>query len=110
MMLPKKNRLSQAEFKQYKKSPIRENSQSLFVEFTPGKNFKGSVVVSKKVSTKAVVRNRIRRVLYAILSQNRPLLPVGTYVVRVKVGGEEVPVNNLKRDLRRILGTIERKG
>lgn len=110
MMLPKKNRLSQAEFKQYKKPAIKENAQSLFVEFTPGNKFKGSVVVSKKVSTKAVVRNRIRRVLYAILSQNCPILPTGTYVVRVKPTKESVPINNLKQDLLKILGTIERKG
>lgn len=55
------------------------------VRFVPSRNgeFRAGVVVSKKVSKSAVVRNRIRRRVYAYLSAVKPTLKPGDYVVSV---------------------------
>ena len=55
------------------------------VRFVPNRDdkFRAGVVVSKKVSKSAVVRNRIRRRVYAYLSAAKPTLKSGDYVVSV---------------------------
>lgn len=107
-MLPKNNRLTHSEFPTFARSATKKSSDNLFINYTPGDNFKAGVVVSKKVSKKAVDRNRMRRVLYSILAQNKPMLPQGMYVVRVKNTASEVSAIDLKKELRRLLGQIEK--
>ena len=106
-MLPKKERLKAGEFSTYSRANVKKKSPHLFLEYTHNKTFKASVVVSKKVSKKAVNRNRIRRVLYSILAQNQPMLPTGVYIVRVKANASDTSVLYLKKELRRLLGQIE---
>jgi len=64
-MLPQSARLSRQAFSHYFASGRRYHSPLLTVIYTPELGLRGAVVVSKKVSKSAVVRNTLRRRLYA---------------------------------------------
>ena len=66
-MLAKKQRLTQAEFSKFFKAGKRHHSPSATLIVASHPTFHGAVVVSKKVSKKAVVRNTLRRRVYAQL-------------------------------------------
>jgi ribonuclease P protein component len=63
-MLPKKNRLNRVDFTDYYKKGRKLNGSVSTLVFTPAEKFIASVVVGKKVSKKAISRNRIRRLGY----------------------------------------------
>jgi ribonuclease P protein component len=52
-----------------------------FMDRRPDKPFRAAVVVSKQVSTSAVVRNRIRRRVYEVIRQTSPQLTAGQDLV-----------------------------
>ena len=64
-MLAKSNRLSTTAFEQHFKSGKRFHFTHCTIIYSPLDTLHGSVVVSKKVSKKAVTRNTIRRRVYA---------------------------------------------
>ncbi len=64
---------------------------------TPSEALKVLISISKKVSKKAVIRNRIRRRIRPILSTFK--LPVATYLLVVKTGSEEVKGSELTSEL-----------
>lgn len=66
-MLAKTARLSVKEFDQYFKTGKRFHFTHCTIIYAPCESLHGSVVVSKKVSKKAVTRNTIRRRVYAQL-------------------------------------------
>jgi ribonuclease P protein component len=66
-MLSRTARLSRHDFARYFASGRRYQSPALTVLYTPHTRLMGTVVVSKKVSKSAVVRNTLRRRLYATL-------------------------------------------
>lgn len=68
-MLPKKKRLTTAEFSRFFRSGTRFHSPNLQLIYTPHDEFRGAVVVGKKVAKNAVDRNALRRRIYALLSQ-----------------------------------------
>ena len=75
-MLPKANRLvKESDFKEVAKraKPIHSKLFILKKIFSPDQNTAFGMVISAKVSKKAVVRNKIRRRAREIL---RPLLPI----------------------------------
>lgn len=78
-MLPQKNRVTTQEFKEILKIGLRISSENISISYVKNDNqFKASVVVSKKVSKKAVdrnyqkrrVREAIRRVFYPFTQKN----------------------------------------
>jgi ribonuclease P protein component len=83
-MLAKKNRLTQAQFAHFFKTGKRFQTKTATLIFTPHPTFHGAVVVSKKVSKKAVDRNTLRRRVYAQLYQAKTTKPTGVYIVVVK--------------------------
>ena len=66
-MLRKTQRLTKAGFDTYFKVGKRIHHPLLQLIYAPHKNFHGSVVVGKKVSKKAVIRNLLRRRVYGQL-------------------------------------------
>ncbi|MFZ3020424.1 MAG: ribonuclease P protein component [Minisyncoccia bacterium] len=71
-MLPKKNRLSKKEILELLPKAKTVRGNFLFLKFKyvdAGKPFKAGVSISKKVAKKAVERNKVRRIIYRVLSQ-----------------------------------------
>lgn len=64
---------------------------------TPNEALKVIISISKKVSKKAVIRNRIRRRIRPILSTFK--LPTATYLLVVRSGPEEIKGNELRVEL-----------
>lgn len=81
-MLPQEERLTREQFDQVFKHGIRVHSPSMLFVYAPGDMRHGAVVVSKKVAKSAVVRNRLRRQVYAALRTVGPAL--GTSIVLLK--------------------------
>lgn len=55
------------------------------IKFTPTlKDFRCTIVVSTKVSKKAVIRNKLKRILRDTLRSKQTLLKIGDYVIIVK--------------------------
>lgn len=82
-MLPKKNRISSALFKQ-----LGRPAQSFSTSFFSARAYRTSapiprcaVVVSTKAASTAVARNRIRRRLYDALGAHLAHLPRGTALI-----------------------------
>lgn len=65
--------------------------------------------ISRQVGT-AVVRNRLRRRLRAVLSEldraGCPCFPSGDYLLRVRPGAETVPYPALREDVVEALGRL----
>ncbi len=70
--------LTRAEFLEIKKLGRRYNRDSFIAYFFQGEKNKPQlgITVSKKVSKKAVIRNKIKRQLREFFRQNKVLLPV----------------------------------
>lgn len=68
--------------------------------YVPDAVLHASVVVPKKVSTKAVVRNKIRRRIYDIVRQHRSRVGTqGVFIFLVKSAVGEVSYEVLKREV-----------
>ena len=84
-MLAKSNRLTTKQFDQYFKTGKRFHFTHCTIVYTPLSTLHGSVSIGKKVSKKAVIRNLIRRRVYAqirsgCLEQNQ----TGVFIVIIK--------------------------
>ena len=91
-MLAKKNRLNRDEFSKYFKTGKRTHSPVATLIVSPHDTFHGAVVVSKKVSKKAVKRNTLRRRAYAQLYNRFKKQNTGVYILVLKP-----PIANLTR-------------
>src|SRR3989338_9997717 len=83
-MLPKKRRISRKEFPYILKNGKRYNSPSLLLYVAPAdrdgsKESKFSFSVSKKVCSKAVDRNKLRRWGYSVVSDNLKQIGFGYF-------------------------------
>ena len=106
-MLPKRQRLTTAEFNQFFKSGRRFHHPLMQLIYTPHPTFHGSVVVGKKVAKKAVARNRARRQLYAVLYRfAKDHVPTGVYLVILKPAAASATVTERKAALSEILAQI----
>lgn len=83
-MLAKQQRLSREAFTQYFKIGKRFQSAYATLIIASSTEFHGSVVVSKKVSKKAVVRNTLRRRVYAQLYKLNKKEIRGVYILVLK--------------------------
>lgn len=108
-MLPKENRLTkQDEFSTILKSGRRLKSRFLVVSILAKSNaLRVGLVVSKRVSKKAVVRNRIRRVIYHILHdlQVRSVLKDAEAVMLVTRIPEGKMYDEFKQDIEKCLAS-----
>jgi len=89
-MLSKKYRLSSTDIEHIKEHSSRAHSPFFTILYKKNnKEFpRIAVIISKKISKKAVRRNAIRRLLKAKLKEKIDSLPNQDYVVIVKTGTE----------------------
>jgi ribonuclease P protein component len=95
-MLSKRERISRSQFAEIMKSRQFANSPHFTLRsVSVGNIAKFAVSVSKKVSKKAVVRNRIRRRAYSALPKASP----GLHLLIAKPGAEQVKGEVLRDEL-----------
>ena len=87
-MFKKTERLGRTDFNTFFKSGKRFQSPTLTLVYTPILPLKTAVVVGKKVSKSAVVRNRTRRRLYSTLRRfsDAEHITVGVFIIITKPG------------------------
>ena len=102
--LPKNERLLKAsDFKFVFQNGTKYKGKYLLMFSVSGDTRKFGVVVSKKVSKKAVVRNKIKRCLREIYRTNKYVLPEGTDIVIVALAGAvRVNYNELEKDFHNV--------
>ncbi len=109
-MLPKKERLSRAEFNRFFSVGKRQHTPSLQIVFAVDSGLHVSVVVSKKIAKLAVTRNRIRRRIYDIVRNYRTKENVhGVFIFMVKSPVVKMKYEELKVEVIDALGTILKK-
>lgn len=74
-----------------------------------GKPYRVAVVVSRKVSKSAVVRNRIRRRIYEVVRRQDTLIPAGTDLV-FTVFGEHVAELDAGKLEQTVAGLLQKAG
>jgi len=88
-MLPKKERLRREEFNRFFSEGKKIHSPSLQLIYTPNPEFHASVVVSKKVYSHAVKRNKLRRQVYDMVRryciQNGKLTGVYIFITKKSI-------------------------
>ena len=100
MALPKRLRLSDSsEIKRVFKEGRTLNSAFFAIKFLPANldSFRLAIIVSSKVSKKAVIRNKIKRKISEIIRPRVLKIKPGLYIVRVKP--EALSVLNRKSDI-----------
>jgi ribonuclease P protein component len=85
-MLKKHERLTRTEFETYFKQGKRFHGDHITMIYLPYPTFHAAVVVSKKVSKKAVVRNTLRRRVYAMLYIKKQKGVTGIWIALIKPG------------------------
>ncbi|MEK7639169.1 MAG: ribonuclease P protein component [Patescibacteria group bacterium] len=91
-MLKKSERVGRKDFSVFFKSGRRFQSPHTTIIYTPHPTLAGSVVVSKKVSNKAVERNKLRRRVYDALRQTlKTQKKTGVFIVVVKPSIRSLP-------------------
>ena len=106
-MLPKKERLSRASFNRFFSMGKRFHTSLFTVVYTPHPTLHASVVVSKKVSNRAVVRNKIRRRIYDIVRHYRTETGMcGVFIFLTKPEIKNTPYTSLKDGVNAVLEKI----
>lgn len=107
-MLPKSNRVTNTEFKTYSPSHQRLHTAHMSLAYSAAPEvFKAVVTVSKKVCKEAVRRNELRRTLYDVLANNKPVLKNGIYMVRLKNNANTASKKQLREELQHLIGRVE---
>lgn len=105
--MPKNNRLKGGEIRRLK--PEKRLNSSLFslsITYTGGESAKVACVVSKKVSMKAVVRNKLKRQMRAALKSAFPL-PSGTSLILTgKKPALDVSYGELRDDILALISKL----
>ncbi len=107
-MLSKNKRLNKAKFKEIlkKSKKIEGENFSYRVQFIKnGQEPRFSVVVSSKVSPKAVVRNKIRRQIYEILGKTALNGQISA-IVYVKKEALKLDFRAMNKEISGVLGKI----
>ncbi|MEX2014268.1 MAG: ribonuclease P protein component [Parcubacteria group bacterium] len=102
-MLPKKSRIPRKLFKPLLGSRQFFNSEHFSLRTAESGNARLSVSVSKKVSKKAVVRNRVRRRVYSAARELMPSLPSKLFLLAAKSGALKIKGESLKLELADLL-------
>lgn len=93
-MLAKSQRIAREGFKPLLESKKYANSAYFSLKTASQSHFKAAVSVSKKVSKKAVLRNRTRRRAYGALAALMPIKP-GLYLFIAKPGAESLSASEI---------------
>ena len=109
-MLPKKERLSRLEFNRFFSAGKRHHFPFVQVIVSPHEFLHASVVISKKIAKRAVVRNKIRRRIYDIVRHYRSAEGLrGVFIFVVKPAISTLSYATLKSELNSALKTIAKK-
>ncbi len=103
-MLAKKERLTRKEFDFHFKQGKRFHGEALQLILSPSQTFHGAVVVGKKVYSRAVDRNRVRRSLYPVLAQYGSARTY-TCIIIAKPALKKVSLAQVREELRGLLAT-----
>ena len=102
-MLAKNKRIPRELFKSVLESRLFFNSPNFSLRVGKGDGPRLAVSVSKKVSKKAVIRNRVRRRAYAASSTLIEQLPARYFLLIAKPGSTKVRGKELKEELAELL-------
>lgn len=105
-MIPRKNRIPRKLFVGILSSRNYLNSDLFSLRIGPSDDVKAAVSVSKKVSKKAVVRNRTRRRVYSIIMSLLPHFKPGLYLFIAKPGAEKIKGEDLKKEISKLIRPI----
>jgi len=104
LMLPKNRRISREIFKSFpKKKKFLESENFTLLSSPDSPTAKFGVSVSKKVSKKAVVRNRVRRRTYSELRSLLSVSKPGLYLFIAKTSAKDAKGEKLKNELKKLL-------
>ena len=102
-MLPKEKRIPREQFKELLLSRKFSNSPHFSLRIGVATMPRFAVAVSKKVSKSAVVRNRIRRRVYNVISSSIDLFSPGLYLFIAKSGADKLKVEHIKTELDKLI-------
>lgn len=101
-MLPKSKRIPRKSFPEIIKTGKIFNSNHFTLRKSSSKELRVAVSVSKKVSKKAVIRNRTRRRVYSSMRKLLPFLEFGLYLIIAKVGADKLKGELLESELKKL--------
>ncbi len=102
-MLPKNRRISRKLFKEIISQKKRFSSQNFSLQVASNDKARFAVSVSKKISKKAVVRNKIRRRVYSVIGEFMSETKPGFYLIIAKPGAQEIKGEKLRNELKKLL-------
>jgi ribonuclease P protein component len=103
-MLPKKHRLSKtAEVKHTASRGRSFFNPFLVIKVTKAEQAKATVIVSTKVSKKAVERNRLKRLTREELRNKMEQLKPGNYALIIKPAAESITGTQLRAEINKAL-------
>lgn len=106
-MLKKQQRLTKKEFDVYFKKGARKHADVMQLIYTPNETFHGAVVVGKKISKKAVDRNKFRRRIYAALyALTKEASLVGVYIIIAKPPIKHLSYSEIKEQLSKLIKSV----
>lgn len=109
-MLQKAARLTKKQFDEYFKTGKRWHFPHATIVYTPYSTFHGSVVVGKKLTKKAVLRNTLRRRVYATLQQaHKTTGTTGVFIVLLKPSYVTLPRKAANEEIKQNIATVIKK-
>lgn len=105
-MPPRSSRIPRKLLAGITKSSKRLFSRHFTIFLAPNQETQGpkvAVSVSKKVSKKAVVRNRVRRQAYNFINTILPQLPNKLFLISAKPGAEKLKFKDLSIELAELI-------
>ena len=102
-MLAKKYRLPIQEFVKKSGKSYKSRHFLLKIFYSKGAHSRFGIVISKKVSPKAIARNKIKRRTFDFFGRYIAKLPIEDYLVIVLSGAAEVDENEFLQELSKLL-------
>jgi len=104
LMLPKNRRISREIFKSFPGKKKFSESENFSLLYSPNSTtVRFGVSVSKKISKKAVVRNKIRRRTYSALRDLVLKSNPGLYLFVAKVGAKDLKGDKLQEEITKLM-------
>lgn len=94
-MLPKSQKIKRDSFRPLLASKNYTHSPHFLLKIASNNGFRAAISVSKKVSKKAVTRNRVRRRAYAALEGLRGTARPALYLFVAKVGADKLETREI---------------
>lgn len=102
-MLPRRNRLrAEADIQHVFRKGRRRHGALMTVHIQPATENRSTVIVGKKISKKAVVRNRLKRRIRDVIRRNQPARAVDMIVVP-KPAAQDASITEIEQEFQEIL-------